>query len=152
MDFDNHTTNETAITGHLDVHRSHIGQHRLEADPVAPVPRVAARRVVAFVAEMLRHLRLETGLQHVLGQPAQQPAGTDKLDPLASGTFHQLFSKLLILPRSFRRLRCFRHCMFLSAEPRRASFSGQQAVTPSFRHSPLRRSRTSRTHSTLRTE
>lgn len=120
------------ITGHLDVHRSHIGQHLLGPGAVAGVGSVSAGRLVLVVAEMLRHLRLETGLQHVLGQAAQQPTWPDQIDAILAGTFHQLLSELLVLRRPFRRFRCFHHCLFLSAKPQRLSISGQQAVTPSF--------------------
>jgi len=41
-------------------------------------------RVVAVVAEMISDLRFQAGLQHPLGQIAEQAARADQLDPVGT--------------------------------------------------------------------
>ena len=55
----------------------------LRPHPVAGVAAVAADRIVLVIAEMLRHLLLQRGLQHPFGQLVQQPVRADQLDALA---------------------------------------------------------------------
>src|SRR5918994_2067621 len=47
------------VAGHLDLHRTDLGQLRLRPHPVSGVAAVAAGWVVLVVAEMIAHLRLE---------------------------------------------------------------------------------------------
>jgi len=61
---------ETAVpvAGHVDLHRTDLGQHRLGAVAVAGIPTVAAGGVVALVAEVIGDLTL----QRRLNQPFRQ--------------------------------------------------------------------------------
>jgi hypothetical protein len=52
---------------------------------------------VAVVAQVLGHLGFERGLEHGLGQPGQQPARADELDPVCAGGLNELLSKLLLI-------------------------------------------------------
>ena len=104
--------------------------------PVARVAAVAAGRVVLVVAEMLAHLGLQRGLEHRLGQPGQQPARADQLDPLGAGLLHQLLRELLLIASVIG----FWHALILSvmSGPSRRPRSACQArpVTPLFGKSP----------------
>jgi len=46
---------------------------------------------------VLAHLRIQRGLEHVLGQLAQQPVRTNQLDVLLLRLREQLLSKLLLI-------------------------------------------------------
>jgi hypothetical protein len=56
---------------------------------------------VLLIAEVLAHLRVQRGLEHVLGQLAQQPARADQLDVLLLRLLHQLLSKLSLINRTY---------------------------------------------------
>jgi hypothetical protein len=56
---------------------------------------------VLLIAEVLAHLRVQRGLEHVLGQLAQQPARADQLDVLLLRLLHQLLSKLSLINRIY---------------------------------------------------
>ena len=93
-----------AIPGHLELHRPHLGDHRLGACAVARVARQVTGRVVRLVAEMLGQLGLQRRLQHRLGQPGQQPAGPHQAHPLGVSPGHQLGRQLLQRARARRVL------------------------------------------------
>ena len=50
-----------------------------------------------LIAEVLAHLLVKRGLEHALGQLAQQPARADQLDVLLLRLLQQLLSKLLLI-------------------------------------------------------
>ena len=56
------------VPGHLDLDRPDLGEHRLGPGAVARVAAATAGRVVLVIAQVLGHLRVQRGLQHVLGQ------------------------------------------------------------------------------------
>ena len=85
------------ITGHLDLHRPDLGEHRLRPSAVAAVAAISTGGVVLFVAQVLGELRLERGLQHRLGQPGQQPCRADQLHTLGSGLRDQSLRELLLI-------------------------------------------------------
>jgi hypothetical protein len=58
--------------------------------PVSRVAAVAALRIVFVVAEMLFHLDLETGFQHLFGQFAEQPFRADQIDTISPGLLNEL--------------------------------------------------------------
>jgi len=121
-----------AITRRVDLNRTHIGEHRLGPGAIALVrTSLASGRFMFVVAEMLRHLSLQPCFEYVLGQPGQQTVRAQKIHAFIAGTFHQLFSKLLVLRRS-RQLRYFDYCLSFPLTQRRVSMSGQQADTPYF--------------------
>jgi hypothetical protein len=86
-----------AVPRNLDLHRSDLGQHRLDAGAVARVAAIAPDRVVAVVAEMLAHLRFQGGLEHRPGQPGQQAVRADELHPLCPGGLDELLGELLLI-------------------------------------------------------
>ena len=83
--------------GTLNLHRADLGEHRLGTSAVARVAPVAPGRVVLVIAQVLAHLRLQGGLKHRLGQPIQQPARADQVDPFCTGPVHELLSELLLI-------------------------------------------------------
>jgi hypothetical protein len=89
-----------AVARNLDLHRSDLGQHRLDAGAVAGVAAIAPDRVMALIAQMLAHLRFQGGLKHRLGQPGQQAARADELHPLRPGGLNKLLGELLLKIRS----------------------------------------------------
>jgi hypothetical protein len=54
---------------------------------------VPAGRVMLLIAQMLTHLSLERGLQHSLGEPAEQPVGADQLHALLPGLRYELLGE-----------------------------------------------------------
>jgi len=60
---------------------------------------------------MLRHLSLEPGLQHIIGQPGQKPIRAYQLDAIVLATFDQLPSKLLESRQPCCRLSHISHCL-----------------------------------------
>jgi hypothetical protein len=56
------------VAGDLDLDRSDLGEHRLGPGAVAGVAAPTADWVVLVIAQVLSHLRVQRGLQHVLGQ------------------------------------------------------------------------------------
>jgi hypothetical protein len=85
------------VPGHIDLHRPDLGQHRLGPGAVAGVVPVAPDRVVLVVAEAPGDLLLQGRLEHSLGQPGQESAGADQIDPFEHGLIHQLLSELMPL-------------------------------------------------------
>jgi hypothetical protein len=66
----------------LDTDWADISEHRLRASPVTRVRALLpAGWVVTVGAEMLRHLRLQRGFEHVLGLPANSPPGPTSSTP-----------------------------------------------------------------------
>ena len=92
------------VAGHLDLHRTDLGQHRLRPGPVAGVAAVPADRIVLVVAEMVGHLLLERGLQHPFRELVQQPVRADQLHPLLLGLRQQLLAPAAAGPAPPRQL------------------------------------------------
>ena len=65
---------------------------------------VPTDRIVLVIAQMLRHLLLERGLQHLLGQPGQQPARAHQVDTLGAGLRNQLLGHALLIQRRLGQL------------------------------------------------
>jgi hypothetical protein len=63
----------TLVTGHVDLDRPCLGQHRLGPVPVAGVPANPAGRIVCAVAEVSLHLTIQRALDDHLGQPPSSP-------------------------------------------------------------------------------
>jgi hypothetical protein len=82
------------VTGHVELDRADLGHHRLRSLPVARIRGRSAGGVVFRVAEVLIQLALERGLQHPLGQPAQQTAGPGQGDPVGLGLVNQPLGEL----------------------------------------------------------
>ncbi len=108
-----------AVPGHVDLHRADLGQHRLGPGAVAGVPAIAARRLVRLIAQLLGELRLQSCLQHRLGQPRQQPARPDQVHALGLGPLHQPTGDLLLLRARARhhRRRRIGHRLSFPAKP-----------------------------------
>jgi hypothetical protein len=157
---DNHRL-EAGITvpGHLDVDRADLGDHRLGPLPVAGVAPVAALRRVTVVAEVIGHLHLERGLQHLLREVPQQPARADQAQPFRAGLLHQPASQVLAHHRLHRRLHTgtvnfdglrrrvnrIGHSLSFRAGPRLGSARQAKPLPPWMRQSPgLRRRGTNR--------
>jgi hypothetical protein len=89
---------ETAVTvaGHVDGHRTDLGQHRLGACAVAGVPTVLPGRVVLVVAQVVSDLPVQRGLHNQLRQPLQQSALSGQLQTVGAGLLDQLTNELLI--------------------------------------------------------
>ena len=62
------------VPRHRDLHRPHVGDHRLGPVPVAGVPAIPPGRVMPRVSQVGIHLVFQGTLEHDLGQPAQQAA------------------------------------------------------------------------------
>ncbi len=84
------------VARHRYLHRADVGQHGLGAFAVAGVAAVLAGRVVLVIAEMVRDLAFQSGLQQPLGQLLQKPAFTRQLQPLRLGPVHQLVDQLVV--------------------------------------------------------
>jgi hypothetical protein len=95
----------------LDLHRAHVGGHCLRAGPVARVPAVAALGRVGLVAQVLGELGLQSGLEHHLGQPAQQPVRAGQRGPLRLRLGSEPSDQLLIdlVPTALPAGRQLRH-------------------------------------------
>ena len=63
------------VPRHLDLHRAHLGEHRLSPSPVAGVPAVTPGRIVLVITQMLTELRRHGGLEHRLVSPVSRPPG-----------------------------------------------------------------------------
>ena len=84
------------VAGDLDLDRPDLGQHRLGPAPVAGVPAITARGVVAVVAEVVGELAFQGGLDQPLGQLGEQPALTGQLQPTLAGLAGQPSDQLLV--------------------------------------------------------
>jgi hypothetical protein len=92
------------VTGHVDLDRADLGQHRLRPHPVAGVGVVPADRIVLVVAQMLGHLFLERSLQDPLRELAQQPVPAHQVDTPGLGLRDQLLSHALLIQHRLGRL------------------------------------------------
>ncbi len=90
----------------LDIDRADIGDHGLGSFPVARVGSVTALDRVFGISDMAIHLTLETGLQHSLGQIAQQTARASQFHPLSLGSIVELLGELRV---NHRNTRCIGH-------------------------------------------
>jgi hypothetical protein len=93
------------IAGHVNLDRPDLGQHRLRPDPVAGIAMVPPSGMVLVIPEMVAHLRLKRGLEHLLGELVQQPARVHELDSLLPRLRQELLGELLLIhsPHSCRR-------------------------------------------------
>lgn len=80
-----------------------VSQHRLGPDPVTGVPAVAAGDLVLVIAQMLRHLLVQSRLDHRLGQGLQHAIGAGQRDPTSAGRTDQLPGDLEFLNRWLSR-------------------------------------------------
>ena len=90
------------IPRHLDLDRADLGEHRLRTGPVAAVAMVAAIRSVLLIAEVLVHLDFQAGLEDLLGQPGQQTARPDQIDPVGTRLLDELLGQRPLRPRPHR--------------------------------------------------
>jgi hypothetical protein len=110
------------IPRHLDVDRTDLGDHPLRAGTVARVGQVTALDRMLRVAEMFFHLDLQASLEDLLRQAGQQPARTDKIDPVHSCLLNQLLSDRPLRAALTSLVRRCRHhhillCHCLSFQP-----------------------------------
>ena len=82
------------VPRHLDLDRADLGEHRLGPSPIAGIARPAPNGVVFVIAQVLGHLRIQRGLEHVLGQLVEQAVRADQLDTLFLRLRKQLRSEL----------------------------------------------------------
>jgi hypothetical protein len=80
------------VTRHVELDGPDLGQHRLRPRAVAGVTAVAALGGVLVIAEILRHLDLQAGLEHPLRQARQQPIRADQIQPFPSSLLDQMRS------------------------------------------------------------
>lgn len=59
------------------------------------------------VAQVLAHLRIQSGLEHVLGQLIEQAVGDHQLHTLFLGLGEQLLGKLLVIHIDRHGFECF---------------------------------------------
>jgi hypothetical protein len=90
------------VPWHLDPDLTDVGADRLRGGAVADV--AGAGPVVAVVTEVLGQLHVQRCLQHLLGQPGQQPTRPGQLHPLRPGRRHQLIRQRRKIRRHGRRL------------------------------------------------
>src|ERR687897_39436 len=65
--------------------------------PVAVVARPPALGGVGFVTQMVGHLHLEAGLEHLAHQRRQQPVVASQLDALAAGPLDETESEEVVV-------------------------------------------------------
>jgi hypothetical protein len=104
LSHDHRLEHRLPIPRHLNLHRPGLGHQRLRPRPIPRIRPIAAGRVVLTVTEMIIHLALQSGLDHHLGQPAQQPTFPRQLETLRPRPINQLPEQLLL--RAFCRLGC----------------------------------------------
>lgn len=110
-----------AITRHLDLDRADLSQHRLGPGAVARVAAIAAGGLVLVVAQVLAHLRIQSGLEHLLGQPRQRAVRADQVDPIGAGLVHQFLRELLLINLSRHRLDALGHYQSFPAKQSRSA-------------------------------
>ena len=71
---------------------------------------VSAGGMMLVVAEMVAHLRLERGLQHLLGELVQQASRADQLDSLLPRLREELLGQLLLIHSRHSCRRSFVFC------------------------------------------
>ena len=74
------------VPRHPQLHRSDIGPHRLGIGAIATVPRTPTDRLVRLVAQMVGHLDIQTGLQHLADHRRQQTVLAGQRHALAAST------------------------------------------------------------------
>lgn len=77
--------------------------------PPEGVAAAATGRVVLLVAEVLGHLRIQCGFEHVLRQLPEQSVRAHQLDALLFGLGQQLLRQLQLVHLVRHGLQCFRH-------------------------------------------
>jgi ethanolamine ammonia-lyase small subunit len=70
------------VAGHFDLDRPDLGEHRLGPSAVTRIAAATAHWVVLVIAQVLGHLSIQRGLQHVLRQLVEQPVGPDQFNSL----------------------------------------------------------------------
>ncbi len=109
------------VTRHPQADLADLGLDRVGRRPVARVRRPAALTGVTLIAQMLGHLDLETGLEHLAHQPRQQTPVAGQLHALVAGPSNQQLS-----PVAHRRL------------TRSLARRQRRHILISHRHDPLR--------------
>jgi hypothetical protein len=79
-----------AVPRHVERDLAHLGGHRLGITAVAAVAAAPTLHGVRFIAEMVGHLHLQPGLQHLPHQRGQQPVVAGQLHPLTAGPGDEL--------------------------------------------------------------
>jgi hypothetical protein len=79
-----------AIPRHLQLDVADLGDDGLRIRPVARVPGVAALDSVTLRAEMVGHLDLQPGLEHLTHERGQQPVVASQLDAVMAGAIDEL--------------------------------------------------------------
>jgi hypothetical protein len=80
------------VSGHVDFNGPDLGDHRLGPRTVPRVTTVTALDRVLLIAEILVHLALQPGLEHLFRELTQQPVQADEIDPIGPGLFDQPLS------------------------------------------------------------
>lgn len=97
------------VAGHFDLDRADLGEHRLGPSPIAGIARPAPNGVVFVIAQVLGHLRIQRGFEHVLGQLVEQAVRADQLDALFLRLRQQLLSELPLIHFGNHGFECFGH-------------------------------------------
>jgi hypothetical protein len=84
------TKRPSPVPGHADAHLADIRAHRLGTRPIAHIARPGP--LAPLVPQMLDQLGVQRRLQHLLGQPGQQPTRPRQLDALTASSRDQLLS------------------------------------------------------------
>ena len=82
------------VTRNRQVDLADLSRHPLGRRPVSGVPRPAALDRVTLTAQMLGHLDLQAGLEHLAHQPGQQTALAGQLHALSASLSDQPLSPL----------------------------------------------------------
>jgi hypothetical protein len=80
-----------------------------ERVPLRLLPWLRPLDSVLHIAEMLVHLDLQTGLEHLLREPGQQTARTDQIHTVRARLLHQLLSERPLRPPLIVIVRWLRH-------------------------------------------
>ena len=97
------------VSRYLDLDRPDLGKHRLRSAAVAGIAAAAPGRVMLVIAQVLGHLGIQRGLQHVLGQLIEQAVWAHQLHTLFFCLGEQLLGKLLVIHIDRHRFECFGH-------------------------------------------
>jgi len=95
------------IARYLDLDRPDLGEHRLGPDAVTGVAAAPPHRIVLVIAQVLGHLRIQRGLEHVLGQLVEQPIRANQFDSLFLRLRQQLLGKLPVIQFGSHGIECF---------------------------------------------
>lgn len=88
-----------AVPRHIDLDRADVRDNRPGPPAVPRVAAVLARGIVPVIAEVVRHLAFEGGLQEPLRQLLEQPAIAGQLQALGLSPGHELIQEPVIHAR-----------------------------------------------------